>query len=83
MASCDALISGSFALQFFGRFSWHRSDLDMNIQQGREDSLERYLLEVEGYQLLRSTDGNRYKMIGVDKVGLLSAYQLPREHPMG
>ncbi len=67
MARTNALISGSFALQFFDRVCWPASDLDINIRQG-SDTFESYLCRVEGYTLQRSTDGDRYKMIGVDKV---------------
>jgi len=67
MASTNALISGSFALQFFHRVYWPASDLDINVHQGSE-TLESYLCRVEGYTLQRSTDGERYNMIGVDKV---------------
>lgn len=67
MAKCDALISGSFALQFFDRTLWPRSDLDINVRNSAEQ-FERYLRNVEGYKLLRSTEGKNYDMVGVDKV---------------
>lgn len=67
MARTNALVSGSFALQFFDRVHWPASDLDINVRQG-SDILESYLCRVEGYTLQRSTDGNKYNMIGVDKV---------------
>jgi len=67
MARTNALISGSFALQFFDRVHWPASDLDINIRQ-ESDTLESYLCRVEGYTLQKSTDGNKYNMIGVDKV---------------
>ncbi len=69
MAKTNALISGSFALQFFDRVCWPASDLDINIRQG-SDTLESYLCRVEGYTLQRSTDGDKYNMIGVDTVFL-------------
>lgn len=47
----DALISGSFALQFFERVCWEESDLDIYVEQGEgATQLTRYLKKVEGYQ---------------------------------
>lgn len=67
MARTNALISGSFALQFFDRVHWPASDLDINVRQG-SDILESYLCRIEGYTLQISTDGDKYNVIGVDKV---------------
>lgn len=47
---CDALISGSFALQFFEHVNWPGSDLDMYVEKGqRMESMHRYLTETAGY----------------------------------
>ncbi|KAF8863521.1 hypothetical protein BDZ45DRAFT_670125 [Acephala macrosclerotiorum] len=54
MAQCDALISGSFALQFFARKVWMDSDLDIYVQSGpakRPQAFGQYLLAEEGYTL--------------------------------
>lgn len=67
MARSGALISGSFALQFFRRVYWIYSDLDINIREGANE-FEQYLCSQEGYQLKRSTNGGEYSMVGVDKV---------------
>ena len=69
MASFNALISGSFALQFFDRVRWSGSDLDISIRE-KADEFEHYLCHVEGYQRKRTTYGARYDMTGVDKVKL-------------
>ncbi|RAL60990.1 hypothetical protein DID88_010086 [Monilinia fructigena] len=58
LAKHDALISGSFALQFFERRFWHDSDLDIYVDGSNElrspDPIGEYLVEREGYKL-RST----------------------------
>lgn len=51
----NALISGSFALQFFERVSWPDSDLDIMVKEG--DPLEqmgRHLVEAEGYSMVQN-----------------------------
>ncbi|KAL9605024.1 MAG: hypothetical protein Q9179_001655 [Wetmoreana sp. 5 TL-2023] len=46
----DALISGSFVIQFFERVTWKESDLDIFIEQGPGAlALEKYFCEQEGY----------------------------------
>jgi hypothetical protein len=53
LGRADALISGSFALQFFARRSWPESDLDVYLRDGDGvDHLGQYLVEVEGYDLV-------------------------------
>ena len=71
MAKYDALVTGSFALQLFDRVYWPASDVDVNIRDGA-DAFEEYLCNAEGYKLKRSTDGENYNMIGVDKVHFFS-----------
>ncbi|KUJ18116.1 uncharacterized protein LY89DRAFT_684041 [Mollisia scopiformis] len=54
MAKCDALISGSFALQFFARTVWKESDLDIYIQSSPKDNVKifgEYLIAHEDYAL--------------------------------
>lgn len=54
MAKCDALISGSFALQFFARTVWMDSDLDIYIESYPEVKIKtfgEYLAAEEGYAL--------------------------------
>ncbi len=46
----DALVSGSFAVQFFDRVQWTDSDLDIYIKGGvSTDAFGTYLCEAEGY----------------------------------
>ncbi|KAI5927612.1 hypothetical protein F4810DRAFT_272395 [Camillea tinctor] len=48
----DALISGSFALQFFERIIWPESDLDIMVQDGESlEGLSKFLTEKEGYEM--------------------------------
>ena len=50
MAKNDAVIAGSFALQFFERSTWRAADLDLYVQQGHQfESLTRYFMDTEGY----------------------------------
>jgi len=67
MARHEALISGSFALQFFARTVWEDSDLDIYLEapgQGKEDgmkALARHLMENEGYNF----SGSKTKPLSV------------------
>lgn len=57
MAFCDALISGSFAIQFFERVSWRESDLDVYIEDGPDaEDFEQYLCQKEGYHVSRERE---------------------------
>ena len=49
MADCDALVSGSLALQFFERKTWLESDLDVYVNFSRSIDFRQYLCEHEGY----------------------------------
>jgi hypothetical protein len=52
LAEHDALISGSFALQFFERIIWRDSDLDVYVEDRKSpDALGDYLVGHEGYAL--------------------------------
>ena len=45
----NAIVSGSFALQFFDRVVWPESDLDIFILDSRREGFMAYLCESEGY----------------------------------
>ena len=61
MRQSDALISGSFAVQFFERVTWLSADLDMFVMQGHQfELLKKYIMEAEGYQFLRSKVPTEY-----------------------
>ncbi|KAI1325200.1 hypothetical protein F5Y16DRAFT_401663 [Xylariaceae sp. FL0255] len=49
----EAVISGSFALQFFARTFWPNSDLDISVRNDEDKviSLVKFLVEKEGYEL--------------------------------
>ena len=52
MGELNAIISGSFAVQFFERVTWPSSDLDLYVKEGEEaTALRAYLLQSEGYTL--------------------------------
>ncbi len=52
MALNDALISGSFVLQFLDVVLWKESDIDVFIKDGPNAiAFGRYLLSSEGYQV--------------------------------
>ena len=54
MAAKNALISGSFAVQFFERVTWNESDLDIFVNfQADATEFEQYLCEREGYRFDR------------------------------
>ncbi|TGO46064.1 hypothetical protein BCON_0347g00110 [Botryotinia convoluta] len=64
LAAHDALISGSFALQFFERRFWQDSDLDIYVngsdESGSLNRLGEYLVNNEGYKLqaAKEDEGN-------------------------
>ena len=68
MGKSGALISGSFAIQFFERVLWKESDLDIFVEHGpKASNFERYLCENEGYHLTheREHDGDGlYEALG-------------------
>jgi hypothetical protein len=52
-----AVISGSFALQFFERTCWKESDLDLFVQKPSEaKALEEHLVRTEGYRRREASD---------------------------
>ena len=46
----NALVSGSFVLQFFERVTWEKSDLDIFVGWREVQSFKKYLVEEEGYR---------------------------------
>lgn len=61
MSKCDALISGSFAVQYFERVTWKDSDLDVFVRYGLgTDSFHLYVCAVEGYQYVKTTKNQDY-----------------------
>lgn len=64
MAKSDALIAGSFVVQFLGRTSWKPSDLDIFVEHGEHgecaNTFQRYLLDKEGYEF-SSTEDTEYE----------------------
>jgi hypothetical protein len=87
MTRCDALISGSFALQFFDRVVWSESDLDIYVQHSRltaqseeSDALAQYLVSVEGYALDRMQDVTQisyHDKLDIDKVRSKAGFTVP------
>jgi len=79
MARCNALISGSFTLQFFDWNIWNKSDLDVYIPPkfANRKSMRQYLISKGGYQLAPTQDLDaqddfveRYQTIlNIEKVG--------------
>ena len=59
MATHNALISGSFAIQFFERVTWNESDLDIFVENKNDAAeFEQHLCEREGYRFVREQDHN-------------------------
>ena len=57
MRQQDALISGSFAFQYFERVNWEEFGLDIFIgKQANAEVFCRYLSEEEGYVLTHSQE---------------------------
>ncbi|KAI1495688.1 hypothetical protein F5X99DRAFT_109338 [Biscogniauxia marginata] len=53
----NALISGSFALQFFERVVWPEADLDIMVQDGTNlEGLAKFLVEKEDYEMVGERD---------------------------
>ncbi|KAF7887809.1 uncharacterized protein EAF01_010963 [Botrytis porri] len=77
LAKHDALISGSFALQFFERRFWLDSDLDIYVQGANNfrdpEQIGKYLIKHEGYKLQGSkTEANGGLMNYVGKLKYIS-----------
>jgi hypothetical protein len=66
-----AVISGSFALQFFERVIWKESDLDLFVQKPSEaKALKEHLVRTEGYRRRReaSDDATQYDFGAVSPI---------------
>lgn len=61
MADCEALVSGSLALQFFERTTWSESDLDVYVNVSRSNDFRQYLCEHEGYHPMEEKPLDDYK----------------------
>lgn len=74
LANCNAVVSGSFALQFFDRVVWPDSDFDIFVPYGDQTrAFGRYLVRDEGYKILRTTHDNSklYRIDGIAKVCMI------------
>ena len=86
LGRCDALVSGSFALQFFMRTLWPDSDLDIFVKHGsRSTDMERFVLDFEGYTLSNVVDGDNYaskasQIVQVRRSNSIQ-YLLPNHNP--
>ena len=87
MAANQALVSGSFAVQFFGRVVFTDSDLDVFIHSGEgAQAFERYLAEDECYKFVRRMEPEEYQdnfkfihqVISTTNYTDLDAKQVPR-----
>jgi hypothetical protein len=69
MARHEALVSGSFALQFLDRVLWKDSDLDLYADyplhgvERATDALGQYLKKVEGYVLQAATFSTEHEYV--------------------
>ena len=69
MAKFDALIAGSFVIQFFERTSWEVSDLDIYVEgDERANAFQSYLLNKEEYTEISSTKIPRYEVYDISRV---------------
>lgn len=68
LGQCNALISGSFVLQFFERIIWEKSDLDIFVNRQDAPRLEEYLVQKEEYSLIRTAGHDDYSMGGLMEV---------------
>ncbi|KAL2073368.1 hypothetical protein VTL71DRAFT_10692 [Oculimacula yallundae] len=69
MAQSNALISGSFAVQFFDDVSWNESDLDIYVGHDGAAALGTFLCRKEGYRHeKKSAEDDDYDTIGFIQV---------------
>ena len=68
LGMCGAIISGSFALQFFERVVWPESDLDVFVHQDHYESLSTFLTMREGYTLTDARVLEDYPSFGIKRV---------------
>ncbi|KAH6684495.1 hypothetical protein B0J14DRAFT_13981 [Halenospora varia] len=89
MSRLDALVSGSFALQFFERVVWKDSDLDIYVEYGREDEtttmLEQHLVEAEVYTVKPPVESPpiNYPRIHVKHIYKVNTYLRPNNEEPG
>ena len=81
MCEYEALISGSFVLQYFEKVLWEESDLDIFIKQGDgADAFAQYLVKEEGYVLVKTQGieigyvANDLEVVGTPGLSQYSAY---------
>ncbi|PVH84599.1 hypothetical protein DL98DRAFT_651799 [Cadophora sp. DSE1049] len=68
MARHNALISGSFVVQFFDDEFWKGSDLDIYVEKENAAVFGTYLARKEGYRFEKSsTSGDEYPLSGIHK----------------
>ena len=83
LAQCNALISGSFALQFFEGVIWPESDLDIFVEDGPGSrSLCDYLTNEEGYSRVQDRGRMCYIDVNLNMVGCCTLYCTCRLHSM-
>jgi hypothetical protein len=72
MGKYDALISGSFAIQFFDHVSWTESDLDIYVE-GEESAkaMGRYLVEQEKYKFVERTPNQPSRYVDTTVIAVL------------
>ncbi|KAH7356850.1 hypothetical protein BKA65DRAFT_495597 [Rhexocercosporidium sp. MPI-PUGE-AT-0058] len=69
LARYNALISGSFVIQFFDDTFWKESDLDIYVERESAAAFGTYLCQNEGYRFDRhSTEVNEYDFLGFSQV---------------
>lgn len=62
LGRCNALVSGSFATQFFERVTWTDADIDIYVENELQThALRAYLEETEGYTLCFEDKGEFFK----------------------
>ncbi|MCJ1431534.1 hypothetical protein MMC27_000887 [Xylographa pallens] len=62
MGQHSALVSGSFAVQFFERVTWEDSDLDIFVKGGAgAEAFGKYLIETEDYELQAAKEQEDYE----------------------
>ena len=74
MGKYDALISGSFAIQFFDHVSWTESDLDVFVEDGDGENAKamgRYLMEQEKYEFVERTPDQRPEYSDTNVIAVL------------
>ncbi len=77
MRDDEALISGSFAVQYFDRTTYADSDLDVFVEHGDHvKGLDDYLTSAEGYQVITIRGGSPLDLGGRDIYDIKSIKQV-------